>query len=144
MTRPPTLPEAIERRLTVLNEQAIHTFSNGTAWDCWADSNCYECWHWDAETAGAACAFEAASFLHIASPDLARMFGWVQRTEQYGPQSGWQPPDQCAYFRPKRRDDGEENPPPPDPDPRQLVLIADPTEVIAGLVPEPVEIAVPA
>lgn len=128
MPNPITLPEARKRGLLTDEKHGIHTFSNGTSWHMWADGNCYECRHYDPDQAGALCAFEAAAFLHIASPDLARMFGWAQHTEQYGPLSGWRAPEQCACFRRRTNDDGEDNPPAPDPDPCQLVLIADPTE----------------
>lgn len=140
MPNPLTFNQAAERGLLV-KEKGVHTFSNGTAWDCWADSNCYECWHWDPDTAGAKCAFESAAFLDMVTPDLARLFGWIQNPEyadyvgEYDPpgshRHGWDAPDTCAFFRAKSDDDGKDNPPPPEPDPCQLVLIADPTEDLA-------------
>lgn len=129
MTRPPTIPEAESRGLLAKSGAGIHTFSNGSSWDYWADANCFECWFWEPDgTAGELCAFEGAALLGMASPDLARMFGWAQHTAEYGERFGWRPPAQCAFFRSRKRDDGEDNPPPPDPDPTQLVLLADPTE----------------
>lgn len=134
MPNPITLPEARTRGLLTDEKHGVHTFSNGDQWYSWADGNCDACAYYDPDQAGALCAFEAAAFLHIASPDLARMFGWAQHTELYGPLSGWRAPEQCAYFR-QKKDDGDEYspPPPPAPDPYQLVLIADPTEDAAGL-----------
>lgn len=148
MTKPPTMLQAEERGLvgkpfTVhARAQGIHTFSNGSEWDGWASGNCFECWYYDVECAGALCAFEAASFLHMVTPDLARLFGWTQRTEEYGPASGWEPPQTCPFFRARADDDGDDNPPPPPPDPAQLVLIADPTEDAALITDAPVLVEV--
>jgi hypothetical protein len=129
MRNPLTFNEAKARGL--LMPKGIHTFSSGSEWDGWASDNCFDCWHFDPDVAGAKCAFESAAFLGMVTPDLARMFGWIQATEQYGPLSGWRSPETCAFFRARTDDDGEDNPPPPEPDPRQLVLIADPTEDLA-------------
>lgn len=42
----------------------------------------------------------------------------------------------CTAFKlDEGDDDGDKRPAPPEPDPRQLVLIADPTEVIANVTP---------
>lgn len=148
-----TLEEAETRGLLTDAKHGIHTFSNGTAWDCWASGNCFDCWHWDPDEAGA-CAFEAAAFLGMVTPDLAQMFGWVQNPEyaDYVGKSdppgshrhGWHAPDQCAFFRRRTNDDEGENPPPPEPDPCQLVLLADPTEDAARLLAdcEPVSVEV--
>lgn len=136
--RPPTLTEARTRGLLVKYPGGVHTFSNGTEHELWADVNCWECAYYDADSAGLLCAFEGAALLACASPDLVRMFGWLEHPDYPGE---FEPPQQCAFFRSKRGDDGSDNPPPPDPDPRQLVLIADPTEVIAGVLPA-VEVAV--
>jgi len=145
MTKPITLPEARDRRLLAKHHtQGIHTFSNGTAWDCWAAGNCWApCRHYDEETAGLTCAFEAAAFMHIVTPDLARVFGWTRHegNTQDGERFGWKPPEQCPFFR-EKGDDSDDSAAAPDPDPLQLVLIADPTEVIAGIEPtvEPVAV----
>lgn len=141
MTRPPTLAEASARALLADAGQGIHTFSNGTEWECWADPNCLTCWHWNPECAGEGCAFEGAALLDMVSPDLARLFGWIQDPEYadyVGPSDppgshrhGWDAPQACPFFRDRTNDDGGDNPPPPDPDPQQLVLLADPTEDLA-------------
>lgn len=137
---PPTLEQAQKRGLLVDEKRGIHTFSNGTDWECWASGNCYECWHWDEDCAGGRCGFEGAAVIGLVSPELARMFGWIQKPEYADyvgksdpPDShrhGWDKPDQCAFFRSKTDDNGDDNPPPPEPDPLQLVLLADPTEDI--------------
>jgi hypothetical protein len=132
MAKPITLPDAAERGLLVEYPNGIHTFSNGSEWYSWADVNCDRCRFYDPEAAGALCAFEAASFLHIASPDLARMFGWLESAEYPG---HFNPPHECAFLRRKDDRDDDDRPPTPDPDPLQLVLIADPTEIIAGIEP---------
>lgn len=136
MTRPPTLDQARKRGLLAAEKHGIHTFSNGTAWDCWASGNCLDCWYWDPDQAGALCAFEAAAFLGIVSPELAQLFGWIRNAEnaQDGERFGWDAPDECRFFRSRTDDNGDDNPPPPDPDPLQLVLLADPTEDVALLV----------
>lgn len=135
MKKPLNIAEAARRRLLATAKTGIHTFSNGTDWEWWAEHNCLECWFWDPDTAGADCAFEAAAMMSMVSPELAEMFGWIQdpKYRDYEPpyrQHGWEKPRQCPLFhqRPDRGDDGEYPPPPPDPDPHQLVLIADPTE----------------
>lgn len=148
MTRPLTLDEATARRLTVLPpEKGIYTFSNGTAWDCWASGNCYDCWYY-ADVAGEGCAFEGAALMGVVSPDLARLFGWTQNAKYDKADDhrhGWHAPDRCPFFRARLNDDGEDNPPPPDPDPLQLVLLADPSEdaalVVASETPELCEVA---
>ena len=57
MSRPLTCAEAEARGLAV--EEGIHTFSNGTDWDCWASHNCHECRFFNEDVAGKDCAFEA-------------------------------------------------------------------------------------
>src|SRR5688572_10183909 len=76
--QPMTLTEAERRGLTTAMDRGIHTFSNGTEYEGWADGNCWECWYWDEDALGAKCALEGASMLHIASPELARLFGWLE------------------------------------------------------------------
>jgi hypothetical protein len=134
--KPIGLEEAEERKL--LTKPGIHTFSNGSHWDGWASHNCYECWFYNPDTMGEDCAFEGGSFMHMVSPELAEMFGWIQdeKYRDYKPphrEHGWQEPEQCAFFqqRPEKGDDGDTPPPPPDPDPHQLVLIVDPSEDLA-------------
>ena len=134
MTRPMTMDEAETRRLLVDAKLGIYTFSNGTAWECWASGNCYDCWHFDPDAVGQ-CAFESAAFLGLVSPALALLFGWTQDAEYDTPDDhrhGWNEPDRCTFFRRRTNDDGGDNPPPPDPDPLQLVLIADPSEDVAA------------
>ena len=128
MTKPPNMDDAVSRHMLAEYGEGIHTFSNGTDWECWADGNCYQCAYWDADTMGAACAFEGAAFLDLVAPELAQLFGWIQRETKYGPRSGWDAPDSCRFFRNRTNDDGTDYIPPPEPDPRQLVLFADPTE----------------
>lgn len=143
MTPPPTMAQAETRGLLV-PEKGIHTFSNGSDWDCWASGNCFECWHYDAERAlDESCAFEAAAQMEMVTPELARLFGWIQNPEYadyVGPSDppkshrhGWDAPETCAFFRAKTDDEGHDNPPPPEPDPLQLVLLADPTEDIGQI-----------
>jgi hypothetical protein len=131
MSKPPTIVEAERRGLLVKYPSGVHTFSNGDEWRSWADVNCDRCRFYDADRAGASCAFEAAAFLHTASPELARLFGWSEDAEYPGE---FDAPESCAFFREKQDDDGNDIPVPPDPDPAQLVLIADPTEDAARLV----------
>ena len=138
MKKPITLEEARERHLLTERKQGIHTFSNGTDWEGWSEGNCLSCRFWDIDCLGELCAFEGASMLGIASPELAEMFGWIQleKYRDYEPplrRHGWDRPDQCPFFHERYDDNGEEFPIPPDPDPMQLVLIADPSEDIAGI-----------
>lgn len=126
--KPPTMVQATERGLVVDN--GIHTFSNGTEWECWADGNCFDCKWYDAERAGD-CAFEGYALLGMVSPALALLFGWTESKDYPG---SYHPPESCRFFVDKDSDEGR-RPTPPDPDPLQLVLIADPTEVIANLNP---------
>jgi hypothetical protein len=65
------------------------------------------------------------------SPDLARLFGWIEDAEYPGE---FEAPESCAFFRAKQDDDGNDIPVPPDPDPSQFVLFADPREDAAMLV----------
>lgn len=146
---PPTLEEAGTRGLLTERDKGIHTFSNGDHYDGWASGNCNACRFWHPADAGAYCAFEAAAFLGLVSPELASLFGWTQCTTEYGPRSGWEPPQQCRFFRDRERgEDGEALPPPPPADPLQLNLLADPTEDAAAfvsleLVDEPSRVTVP-
>lgn len=152
--KPPTYIEAAERGLLAHDDTDIHTFSNGTQWDCWADSNCYACRWWDKDKAGADCAFECASFLGVVSPALALLFGWTQNPEYATYQGkddpvpgrhGWSPPDSCRFFRDREDDTDEDGTlrPPPFTDPAQLILIADPTEVIHDIRPAEIRVKVP-
>jgi len=97
-----TLPD---RSSATLEAVAIHTFSNGTEWECWASGNCLTCRWWDEHACGALCAFEGAAFLHFVTPDLARMFGWTHARTEYGPLSGWEAPYRCAFHWQRRDDD---------------------------------------
>lgn len=129
MAKPPTMVEATERGLVAEDGKGVHTFSNGTGWECWASGNCYRCKWYDAERVGD-CAFEGYAFLDMVSPAMALLFGWT-RDEKF-PEC-FNEPDSCRFFSDKD-DDGNRDPQ-PDPDPLQLVLIADPTEVIHGITP---------
>jgi len=140
MTKPPTMPEAEARGLLAKYKEGVYTFSNGDEWYSWADSNCYECAHYAKDHAGLFCAFEGAAFLSMVSPELARMFGWIESTDYPG---DFDAPQECAFL--KRKDDRDDDrPSTPAPDPTQLVLIADPTEDIARIkvidVPQPVSV----
>jgi hypothetical protein len=146
--RPPTLAEAAMRGLLADDSMGIHTFSNGTEYEGWADGNCWSCWFWDEDEAGARCAFEAAAFLDQVSPALAALYGWTERSWAWrwlGKEKGqikvpsYTPPSQCPFFRNRTDSDGDDNAPPPDPDPLQLVLIADPTEDAAMVTNAPSE-----
>jgi hypothetical protein len=138
MTKPPTLIDAEERGLLADDEKGIHTFSNGTEHELWADVNCWECRFYSEDQAGEHCAFEGAALLGSVSPELARLFGWIESAEYPGE---FDAPESCAFFRERQDDDGNDIPVPPDPDPRQLVLIADPRED-AAMVRQPVQVPV--
>lgn len=121
--KPPTLDEAIDRGLAA--ENGVHTFSNGTEYEGWADRNCFECQHYDPDEMGA-CAFESAAFIDFVTPELARLFGWVQDPKYDEPNDhrhGWSSPEKCAFFRDK------DLPPIPFNDPDQLTIAA---EVVAS------------
>lgn len=128
MMKPPTIEDAEEAGLLVfLPERGIHTFSNGDHWDYWASRNCFECRFYAPNRAGALCAFEGAALLGSVSPKLAEMFGWLESEKYPG---SYHEPETCAFFRDKndRGDDDPPKRPAPPTDPRQLVLLADPTE----------------
>lgn len=137
--RPPNAGQAIERGLIVLKDgqididaKGIHTFSNGTEWECWASGNCFECkWYELDGEAGEWCAFEYAALVASVTPRMAALFGWVQRTTEYGWRSGWDAPNTCPFFSQRTDDDDGGRSQIVPPDPAQLVLIADPTEDIA-------------
>lgn len=130
--RPLTFADIIDTEYEASEGQDVHTFSNGTDWECWASGNCFQCRYWDEDKAGALCAFECAASLHSVSPKLAALFGWTHN-EKYGPRDGWHAPDRCAFFSPRTDNDGNDIPLPPEPDPLQLNLLADPTEDAARL-----------
>ncbi len=137
MANPPTLDEAQERGLLTDDSQGIHTFSNGDQWDSWSAPNCERCKFFDPAVAGKFRAFEAAAFMHCASPELARLFGWVQDVKWDEPNDhrhGWDAPESCSFFCDRKDDNDDDRPPVPDPDPNQLVLLADPTEDAAAIV----------
>lgn len=109
-------------------EKGIHTFSNGSEWDCWSAHNCDRCRHLitDPDKPDEACALECSAMLQQVSPDLARWFGW---TESEGYPGSFDYPRDCPHLKRKDDHDGDsETAPPPFTDPAQLVLIADPTE----------------
>ena len=120
---PPTLDEARTRSL--IAEKGIHTFSNGSEWECWADNNCFECRSYDMDQIGL-CAFVDAALMHGVSPALALLFGWTQHADY--PEC-YEPPKACRFFAHEDSDnDGPRRSQTPPVDPRQLVLLADPTE----------------
>jgi hypothetical protein len=136
---PPNLVEASERDLLAKDGAGAYTFSNGTEWECWAEPNCLRCKYYDLDAAGKDCAFEGAALLHMVSPALAELFGWVQNPEyatyraEYDKGErchGWDAPESCPFFSNRSDDDGDEPRATP-PDPAQLVLIVDPTEDLA-------------
>jgi len=142
MTKPITIEDAEERGLLAFKPaKGIATFSNSDHWDSWASVNCFVCRFYDPNKAGALCAFEGAALIGLVSPDLARMFGWIENEKYPGE---FDEPQECAFL--KRRDDHDDDhprPPAPDLDPLQLVLIADPTEdasVITQAEPAPAEV----
>ncbi len=132
MRFPPTVAEASERGL--LAEDGIGTFSNHSEWDAWAEGNCYRCRHYDPESSGK-CAFEAAAFFGAVSPALAVLFGWTESPKYPG---CYRKPEQCAFWTDNEGDEDRERPQTPEPDPRQLVLLADPTEDAATITAAPV------
>lgn len=122
MRKPLTVAEAKAQNL--LAEKGIYTFSNGSEWEGWAEGNCMECRWYDWDAMGA-CAFEASVMFRAVSPALAVLFGWTER--EHSP--GWyDAPEQCAFFAQQRGDDDDTPPNTTPADPRQLVLLADPTE----------------
>jgi hypothetical protein len=129
MTKPPTFDEAEKRGLLAAHDKGIHTFSNGTDWECWASGNCYnDCRYLDPDTAGALCAWEAAAMMKMVTPELSALFGIERITIPTSDGIGIPALSDCRFFAPKHDDNGDEIPIPPDPDPNQLVLFADPTE----------------
>lgn len=142
MSAPPTVKQGYARKL--IAEPGIHTFPNGSSWEDWADANCYRCRHWNDDGVGR-CAFEYAAFVGQASPALAQLFGWTQdpkwdRADDHT--IGWSAPDSCAFFL-NRDERGGDRPRRTKPqNPRQLVLIADPTEDAAILTNAPVPVEV--
>jgi hypothetical protein len=145
MAKPPTLTECYRRNIVADDKHGVHTFSNGTDWECWASGNCLSCRFYDLDgSAGEHCGFEAAAMLHVVTPAMAVLFGWTQNPKYAAYQGahdpvpgrhGWHAPDSCPFFLRRLDDDGNERPMPVAPDPLQLVLIADPTEPIAGIAP---------
>lgn len=144
MSRPPTMEQASARGLVAKDTDGIHTFSNGTDWECWASGNCFACKHYDWDSVGP-CAFEGYSQLGMVSPAMALLFGWTQNPKYADYQAphdavvgrhGWDSPDACRFFQRKDERDGDRYVPSTPTDPAQLVLIADPTEVIHGIQPE--------
>ncbi len=142
MAKPITLNEADERLLTTVDKSvAIHTFSNGSERDGWASGNCHACKFYDPDVMGAKCAFEGASFLGMVTPELAELFGWEQDPKWDEPtdhRHGWNYPKACPFFRDRKDDSDNEGPRAPDPDPNQLVLLADPTEDAARILNAPI------
>ena len=134
MRKPIDLDDAYEMDLVTEPRKGVHTFSNGSEWDSWSTNNCSRCKFYDRDMMGAQCAFEGAAFMHIASPDLVRMFGWTEDAEFPG---HFNRPETCSFFKDKD-DRDEDRPPAPPVDPRQLVLIADPTEDAAIITAAPV------
>jgi hypothetical protein len=120
MRKPPTVAEASEQGL-LADGAGITTFSNGSEWESWAAHNCETCRHYGRESSGA-CAFESAAFFGAVSPALAVLFGWTEHPKYPG---SYQAPETCAFHR---EDDDDDRPPAEPTDPRQLVLLADPTE----------------
>ena len=136
MKRPLTMADVESKYPALLagKDEAIHTFSNGTDGYGWMECNCFDCRFYEHEgNAGEYCAFEAAAMLDMVTPEMARLFGWTQHTTEYGPLSGWRPPQQCAFFHERPENDDDDSAPPPPPDPYQLVLIADPTEILGQI-----------
>lgn len=118
MKKPPALAD-----VTLAKDGGeIHTFSNGSEFMSWAANNCDRCKWFDPEKAGQ-CAFEAAAFLHMVTPELARLFGWIESAEYPG---DFDAPDECAFFVDKdKRDPDREPRRAPDPSPSNLSLFAD-------------------
>lgn len=128
--QPPTLAQAAYQGLLTDEKQGILTFSNGSHWEGWASHNCLECRWWDVDEGGKFCAFEAAAFLGIVSPELARLFGWVRDDHEAAidaafrgvpddPRQWWEEPALCPFL--KHRDD--DSPDPPFIDPNQLTFL---------------------
>jgi hypothetical protein len=136
--KPIGLDDAYERGLVTELGKGVLTFSNGSEWDSWSTKNCARCKFFDPGAMGALCAFEAAAFMHIASPELVRMFGWIEDAEHPGE---FDKPETCAFFKDKD-DRDEDRPSSPPTDPRQLVLIADPTEDAALITGAPLLVEV--
>lgn len=140
--KPPTMEQCESRGLVAEEGCGVHTFSNGTEWECWADSNCFQCKWWSIEKV-TDCAWDVYAQIDLVSPAMALLFGWTQdpeyanhksKSDKVAGRHGWEPPQSCRFFVDKDSDEGK-RPTPPDPDPLQLVLIADPTEIIHGIKP---------
>lgn len=95
MRRPPTLPDLVRSPL-------LSDFGNGvdlTITDCGAHTDCWDCQFYDVgpeADGGEHCAMEAAAIIGIVTPELARLFGWIER------ESGWfGAPARCPWFAAK-------------------------------------------
>lgn len=140
MTAHLTMAAAAKLGLLAEFEKGIHTFSNGSEWECWSSHNCDRCRHCvtDPDKPDEACALEFGAMLGQVSPALAQLFGW---TESEGYPGSFDYPRDCPHLKRKdERDEDEDRPAPPPPDPRQLVLIADPTEDAAVIQNAPIEV----
>jgi hypothetical protein len=108
-------------------------FPNGSSYEAWKDDNCEGCKWYSPETnvADAPCAFDAAMVCAMFSD------GRVSQTlvDRFIIASGTCYLGACRFRTPEDDNDGERERRSPPHDPAQLVLIADPTEIIAGLVP---------
>jgi hypothetical protein len=135
MTAHLTMAAAAKLGLLAPFETGIHSFSNGSEWDCWADRNCYRCTHYlvDPNRPDDSCALEGAAMFRRLSPALARWFGWTESPDYPG---SFHYPRECPLR--KSPDDNDDRPAPPPPDPAQLVLLADPTEDAALIQNAPV------
>lgn len=109
--------------------------SNGSEGDCFMAQFCERCVHDRSARAGDyanGCQILCRSlFFGVDDPDYPKE--WVEDDDGRSPR--------CTAFL--SEDDGDACPPAPDPDPRQLVLIVDPTEDLAAFpveTPEPVEV----
>jgi len=104
MKKPPAMVDVVLAKEC----EGVHTFSNGTDWDLWAEQNCFTCRWYDLEgVVGEFCAFEGAALLHMVTPELAALFGWQQTTPEYGLRFAWKAPRTCAFWTDKTDDNGE-------------------------------------
>lgn len=115
MRRPPTLLDLIGSPL--LNKDETRSIYMQMA-DGAAHVDCFDCQFYgigeDAE-GGEFCAMEAAAMIGNATPELARLFGWIAAETQ---PDCWYPPRNCPWFVDRSA------PAVPFDDPRQLDVFA--------------------
>lgn len=126
-----------------MSPEFVRPFSNGSEADCWEARNCDRCALNGYRRGKEPCELEEAISMGRITGTIpsviAAEYGAEIRVGKYG--GFCDLPAQCPKFIERNDDDDrDDNPEPPQPrpvvhDPRQLVLIADPTEDAARLKP---------